>query len=523
VASGATLWPRRLKSLLGMGVATFRLVAALLTILGVWINLDTFFYLRNKPQVDRGRMITYKRQQQQGAKYAGYVTLENPEPTVASLEKYPESPDTGVVVDYEQSVASVVAESTGAASPYYNTDPNRFLIPLLSMGPNNQLEGFLESVFLAIKLNRTLCIPPFYKHKTDDLNEAVSSKLRLDSSELAKLMTICETDEIKQKCPTVDTVWVGTAGITCGLALQKRYNVFTEKVGIAHWYSPSKCRPFDGIPLYPAETPAKFQVRSTAKGDMAELFNDGQSGKCVIWMYPFHTISNFRSAVMSHLLHKNDPGDRQLAVDVVKHVRRPEPIRSLVSRFLADKAGDRPIISVHWRYDQQDWLLHCDRLPDGQADKSCRNVAKMLENPSLAVDNFRIFLRGIRNSLQKDLAVYIAAPLDENIMSSKLIEAIDEINETPLSSKELLPYLIEAGYNQSDIHDVLSTTEQEICFQSHIFLYSQISTWSFNLVYQRKVDGKNSIDNFYVFGGQAVAAATHQAVEYFKEINFTRH
>ena len=81
VASGATLWPRRLKSLLGMGVATFRLVAALLTILGVWINLDTFFYLRNKPQVDRGRMITYKRQQQQGQKYAGYVTLENPEPT----------------------------------------------------------------------------------------------------------------------------------------------------------------------------------------------------------------------------------------------------------------------------------------------------------------------------------------------------------------------------------------------------------------------------------------------------------
>merc|ERR1712021_260100 len=64
--------------------------------------------------------------------------------------------------------------------------PNRFLIPLLSMEPNNQLEGFLESVFLAIKLNRTLCIPPFYKHKTDDLNEAVSSKLRLDSSELAK-------------------------------------------------------------------------------------------------------------------------------------------------------------------------------------------------------------------------------------------------------------------------------------------------------------------------------------------------
>ena len=291
--------------------------------------------------------------------------------------------------------------------PFYRTDPKRYLIPLLSMGPNNQLEGFLESVFLAIKLNRTLCIPPFYKHKTDDFSEAVSSNLRLDTSELSNLMTICETHEIKQNCPNIDTVWVGTSGISCGLALQKRYNVFTQKVGINHWYSPSKCRPFDGIPLYPSETPGKFQVRSTAKTDMVKLFNDDISGNCVIWLYPFHTISNFRSAVMSHLLHKNDPGDRQLAVDVVKHVKRPEKLRSLVTRFLADKAAGKPIVSVHWRYDQQDWLLHCDRLPDGQADKSCRNVAQMLENPSLAVDNFRIFLRGIRNSLQRDLVVYI--------------------------------------------------------------------------------------------------------------------
>ena len=88
VASGATLWPRRLKSLLGMGVATFRLVAALLTILGVWINLDTFFYLRNKsPQMDvnqqRAQMINYKRQQNvDGHKYSGYVTLQpDQEPT----------------------------------------------------------------------------------------------------------------------------------------------------------------------------------------------------------------------------------------------------------------------------------------------------------------------------------------------------------------------------------------------------------------------------------------------------------
>ena len=65
---------------------------------------------------------------------------------------------------------------------------------------------------------------------------------------------------------------------------------------------------------------------------------------------------------MSHLLHKNDGGDRQLAMDVVKYVQRPEKIRSVVREFLNHKAGKRPIIAVHWRYDQQDWLLHCDRV-----------------------------------------------------------------------------------------------------------------------------------------------------------------
>ena len=54
--------------------------------------------------------------------------------------------------------------------PIYKTRPNKFLIPSLTWGPNNQLRGFRESVIMAIQLNRTLCIPPFYKHKTDSSN-----------------------------------------------------------------------------------------------------------------------------------------------------------------------------------------------------------------------------------------------------------------------------------------------------------------------------------------------------------------
>ena len=51
--------------------------------------------------------------------------------------------------------------------PIYKTRPDRFLMPLIGWGPNNQLRGFREAAILAVKLNRTLCIPPFFKHHSD--------------------------------------------------------------------------------------------------------------------------------------------------------------------------------------------------------------------------------------------------------------------------------------------------------------------------------------------------------------------
>lgn len=501
-----------------MGVATVRLVAAVLTVLGVWIHLDTLSYLSSNQKTSHTLYSSRENARAPEWQNINYGNKTTEESRINPLEKY-----ASEIKQFDTLVTDVLPTQIFAGMdditvehPYHQTDPDRFLIPLLSMGPNNQFEGFLESVFLAIKLNRTLCIPPFFKHKTDELNQSIAAKLRIDKEVLSKFVSICTEEEIPTKCPKVSALWMGSSNIACGLPLQKRYNVFIQMTKLEQFYSASQCQPLSGIPTYPKIIDGKFQIRSTSQADLEETFNDKDSGSCVVWFFPFHTITNFRSAVMSHLLHKNDGGDRQLAMNVVKYVQRPQAIRELVAKFLLEKAGKRPIIAVHWRYDQQDWLLHCDRLPDGQADKSCRNVAQMLDNPELAADNFRIFLRGVKNSLKTDLAVYIAAPLDEKIMSSKLLSAINEIGEMALNGNDLLPYIAAAGYPEEEIHDVLSTSEQELCYQAHVFLYSQISTWSFNLVYQRRVDGRSSIDNFYVFGGQAVAAATHQAVEYFR-------
>ena len=71
----------------------------------------------------------------------------------------------------------------------------------------------LESIILALQLNRTLCIPAFFKHKSDDSasvlkdfgvvdqSEAlIDAKYRIDLDKLKHLMTICDLEKIQSNC-----------------------------------------------------------------------------------------------------------------------------------------------------------------------------------------------------------------------------------------------------------------------------------------------------------------------------------
>lgn len=52
-------------------------------------------------------------------------------------------------------------------NPVIKLRPDYFVLAVLQNGPNNQLVGFREVIFLAVKLNRTVVIPRFIKHHTD--------------------------------------------------------------------------------------------------------------------------------------------------------------------------------------------------------------------------------------------------------------------------------------------------------------------------------------------------------------------
>ena len=91
-------------------------------------------------------------------------------------------------------------ESKTQIEPIYATRPNKLLLPVLNWGPNNQLRGFRESAILAIQLNRTLCIPPFFRHHSvsskDDLVEAIEPDYRINVEKVKHLISTCNEDDI---------------------------------------------------------------------------------------------------------------------------------------------------------------------------------------------------------------------------------------------------------------------------------------------------------------------------------------
>jgi len=107
-------------------------------------------------------------------------------------------------------------------TPKYTSHPWRFLMPILYYGPNNQIHGLRESIILAIKLNRTLALPPFHKHaslveENTPYSDLVEPTHRIDERALRHLVKIVKLDELRQKCGT----WFGTALLTRPVSCQQ--------------------------------------------------------------------------------------------------------------------------------------------------------------------------------------------------------------------------------------------------------------------------------------------------------------
>jgi hypothetical protein len=96
----------------------------------------------------------------------------------------------------------------GGIKPKYELDPNLFITPVYIWGPSSQLQGLREAIGVAIRLNRTLLLPPFLTHQTDSSggDNPVPVDIRLDIPKLRELLSIGFTDDLQ--CRQSDVVFL---------------------------------------------------------------------------------------------------------------------------------------------------------------------------------------------------------------------------------------------------------------------------------------------------------------------------
>lgn len=378
-------------------------------------------------------------------------------------------------------------------TPLYETRRDKFLIPLIAWGPNNQLRGFRESAILAVKLNRTLCIPPFFKHHSDSTssakggNDMLPAEVRIDLEKIRKLLPTCETSEIQANCGArIHSIFM--ARDICSAHLTQRAETFRESTGVIPFMD-EKCKPKDGIPIFPQPLNSKnYNNLPFNEKKLQELYDDNDA-TCAIWLFPYIQFQDFTLNIFSSWAGNARPSERDnndLLENVVSHTSRPPFIRNLVDKFFTKYLDGKKYLAVHYRFDTNDWMNHCDGKDD---NLTCERVVEVMHDVPKALANFadyverQVAIAGIQ-------AVYLAVPLSEAEVRSGMKVVLRERlgADFPMySSEELFPYVHATGCGDYSEHDIISTSEQEVCFRSNIFLRSTPSSWSRNVYVDRLV------------------------------------
>ena len=116
------------------------------------------------------------------------------------LNKKPETPQNPVNFEISNTQSNTPISSSNcpavqppthssySSTPKYKLRSTHFLSSILSWGPNNQLRGLMETIVLSIKLNRTLILPPFYKHLMDLNSEETETTINTNFTKFGQLV-----------------------------------------------------------------------------------------------------------------------------------------------------------------------------------------------------------------------------------------------------------------------------------------------------------------------------------------------
>ena len=319
--------------------------------------------------------------------------------------------------------------------PEIRLDPDHFLIPILEWGPNNQLRGFMESMYIAIQLNRTLIVPPFFKHRTDttilshETQDALHPNKRIDPYLVSKYLSSYEDYDMKRLCGgKVNAVF--KARQECNEYTVRRIDHFLRYTEMEPFYDES-CSPIDpDLKVAPAN-----QTHPSVPIDREGIRNlyGNHEARCAILLFPFMSVAGFESKL--YAANRRYPSlsqEEEYIYNIIKHVQRPDNQRQFVQQFISNEMKGKRYIAIHWRFDKDDWQIHCARK---EANYYCDTVKSIYSDLNTTKIAFKKYLEKVKRESDVQ-AVYFAAPLEENVIRPVVREVINPLPVAlPVSSK----------------------------------------------------------------------------------------
>lgn len=382
-------------------------------------------------------------------------------------------------------------------TPKYNLNREKFLVPTLIWGPNNQLEGLKETIALCIKLNRTLILPKLYRHYIDPLakdsagyQDSVDPGLRLSINKLRQLISVVFITEISKICKNNEIAIFPARSMDSEESARFLIrNIYYFDVYQSPGWTITDYRSLSTIesPLTPDNFISKNKIMETLlplygswtlKGKVYDVVGSERPNwvdatwnsykksteKCAVRHLPMLTIGLYGG--------KDEDG---IDGNLIKHetsyyTSTPEYVDDLIDIFRKQKNyfkenGENNqktetfslSIAVHWRFDKQDWLkvqennnrddklvLHFQSNGLNLTSKALPLIKSILENPEelsrAILDHVSEIVKNVRRIQNTEasayLDVYIATPLTETeFIKNVKLRLLEEVKSYPEISK----------------------------------------------------------------------------------------
>ncbi|CAK8689387.1 uncharacterized protein LOC143459947 isoform X2 [Clavelina lepadiformis] len=367
------------------------------------------------------------------------TTTVNP-PAASSSNMYPSSKIKIICSTWRKPLHNV-----SALSSQITLAPDRFLYPGLIWGPNNQIVGLFQSIYVAIRLNRTLVVPLFQTQYTEGKIKSVPDYQRIDVDHLCSFVSCISIEDFHKKCHgSMDVVFQAMPSKTRDVEKFRRDTQM--HINMSEEYK---------LSFYPCcNNSASENWLSLNQQVIRRTFNT--TAPCALFANVFRPLTLKSIGQIAIPLDKNYTTVRQIKDDrlymaIVDSVRRPKCITQLADAYIGANIRTNEFVAVHWRYDKNDWLPVCRGLKRYELCGVVTNITSedvaraIINNLPLLHDKNEMHSRNISAAV----SVYIATPPSMKEFKLEIFDHLQKldprIKKVPL---DLDVYLSKSVFNE---------------------------------------------------------------------------